>query len=118
MIRPANLSLLKLSVLVTAALFLAAAPAQARRHSAPKPDAEQDAPPKKGAAKETSAKQQQVASFGDWGAYATPRAARPRSATRSPQPKDRAPARPQEARQAYIFISARPGREREERDFR
>ena len=103
MIRPVETALL-----LTFAVCLAAVPAQARRHSAPKPDADQDAPAaaaKKDSAKKDSAKPQQVASFGDWGAYLA-KVGKGKTCYALASPKERRPDLKREA--AYVFISDRP----------
>ena len=89
------------ALLLIAAFSLAAAPAQARRHSAPKKDADQDAAPKK-----DPNKPQQVATFGDWGAYVA-KTGKSRTCYALASPKERRPEVKREA--AYIFISDRPG---------
>ena len=101
MIRPLTTALLLL-----AACSLAAAPAQARRHSAPKKDADQDAAPKTDAVKKDPNKPQQVATFGDWGAYVA-KTGKSHTCYALASPKERRPEVKREA--AYIFISDRPG---------
>lgn len=96
MIRP-----LKIALLLTAVACLAAAPAEARRHSAPKKDADQETT----AAKKDANKPQQVASFGDWGAYLA-KSGKGKTCYALASPKERRPEAKRDA--AYIFISDRP----------
>ncbi len=96
MIRPLTTALLLL-----AACALAAAPAEARRHATPKKDADQAATPKK-----DPNKPQQVATFGDWGAYVA-KTGKARTCYALASPKERRPEVKRDA--AYIFISDRPG---------
>lgn len=92
---------LTIALLLLAACALASAPAEARKHGAPKKDAEQDAAPKK-----DPNKPQQVATFGDWGAYVA-KTGKAKTCYALASPKERRPEVKREA--AYIFISDRPG---------
>ena len=99
-------------LLIALAFGVAAAPAEARRHSAPKQDdQDQDASLKKDAGKKNAekkdaAKPTQVGTFGDWGAYLA-KSGKAKTCYALASPKERKPEVKREA--AYVFIADRPG---------